>query len=76
MHKEFTLVTRNEAIARYQVDAFIYESREAFMDQVEEDTYFYIHEGDLTLTGNFVLDLERTEKGNISTDLLSSGILM
>ncbi|MEC5143960.1 hypothetical protein [Chitinophaga sp. 212800010-3] len=75
MHKEFTLVTRNEAIARYQVDAFIYESREAFMDQVEEDTYFYIHEGDLTLTGNFVLDLERTEKGEYINGFIIIGNL-
>ncbi|HVI44052.1 MAG TPA: polymer-forming cytoskeletal protein [Chitinophaga sp.] len=60
----FHLIPVAEAIARFHIDENIYESREMFEDFVREEDHFYLHEGDLILDVNFILDTD-----NLSRDI-------
>ncbi len=61
MHREFQLITCEDAMSRYQIHTKIYESEAAFLDMESNDSYFYIHTGDLHLQGDFVLDTDTLE---------------
>lgn len=64
MNNIFRLISTSEAIARYHIDEHIYDSKETFHAILPADTYFYLHEGNLDISGHFILDADTLEKTN------------
>lgn len=56
MYPEFLLISSQEAIKQYQIHTQFFDSEASFSNMVEDDCYFYIHTGDLELSGNLILD--------------------
>lgn len=56
MKNLFELISLKDAITRYHIHQKIYEDEADFNALVEPDSYFYVHEGDLRLDEDFILD--------------------
>jgi hypothetical protein len=78
MNHIFRLISNSEAIAQYRLDEHIYDSKETFHAILPADTYFYLHEGDLEISGHFILDadtMEKTEDGKSIEGYIITGNL-
>lgn len=78
MNDLFRLISTETAITQYQIDEKIYESKEVFQDMVEPDNHFLLHEGDLLLSGHFILDTDQladTYKGKWIAGYIITGNL-
>lgn len=63
MNRVFDIISLADAIAHYNIDEKIYESKEMFEDIVDEDARFYLYQGDLVMNASFILDTDSMEKG-------------
>jgi hypothetical protein len=61
MLKDFQIVSAEQAMNQYQIQAKILESEEVFMDMIGTDGYFYVHQGDLHLQGNLILETDKLD---------------
>jgi len=67
MKNPFELVSLADAMTRYQIQQKIYEDEGDFDAFMEADSYFYVHEGDLQLDTDFILDTDLLTEGNPDT---------
>lgn len=65
MKTVFEIISLKDAIALYNIDENVYESKEVFEDQAEPDNSFYLHKGDLVLDDHFILEYDQNIHGYI-----------
>ncbi len=78
MNDLFRLISTETAITQYQIAEKIYESKEMFHDIVESDNHFLVYEGDVLLSGHFMLDTDKladTYKGKWIAGYIITGNL-
>lgn len=74
MKNLFELISLEDAMTRYHIHQKIYEDEADFNALIEPDSYFYVHEGDLQLDGDFILDTG--ELTNVSHDKWICGYII
>ncbi|WP_143307101.1 DUF4116 domain-containing protein [Chitinophaga vietnamensis] len=74
MKNLFELIPMVDAVARYHVHKKIYEGESDFNGLIEPDSYWYVHEGDLLLNEDFILDTD--ELADASPDKWVAGYII